>query len=171
MLDGFLGFRRRADGVELPPRLPRDRPELAVNRIRFLNLRFRIAVSRHQREIQTEGRAAEPLWLRSPEGPWRRTRRGLDGNPMSGHPGWWTRAGPCGGWPGHRVECRSGSGQRAGKIDSNDETSRRLQTGVWPVAARGLHDRRVDSGCRPSGRAATRSFRTAAGFGPTGPSG
>lgn len=86
MLDGFLGFRPRGDGFDLHPRLPRDWPELTVDRIRFQDLTLRITVSKSRIQIQTEGRAAEPLRLRLPEEPWRASWLDLEGQPLSGHP-------------------------------------------------------------------------------------
>jgi hypothetical protein len=71
MLKGFLGFAPRADGFTLNPRLPSDWPELTIDRIRFQNLTLRIRATRDSIEIRKEGTAAEPMFIRLPEGKWK----------------------------------------------------------------------------------------------------
>ena len=79
MLNGFLGFAPRADGFKLDPRLPKDWPELAVDRIRFQNLTLRIRATRQMIEIHKTGEAAEPLFLQLPEGDWKASLLRADG--------------------------------------------------------------------------------------------
>ena len=86
MLDGFLGFRPRGDGFDLQPRLPRDWPELTLDRIRLHGLTLRVTVATNRIEIATQGRAEEPLRLRLPEGAWRAAWYDEAGRPLSGHP-------------------------------------------------------------------------------------
>jgi uncharacterized lipoprotein YddW (UPF0748 family) len=82
MLNGFLGFAPRADGFKLDPRLPKDWPELRVDRIRFQNLVMRIRATNDTIEITKEGALTEPLFLQLPEGDWKATLLGQDGSPL-----------------------------------------------------------------------------------------
>src|ERR1019366_10766229 len=82
MLNGFLGFAPRADGFKLDPRLPKDWPELTVDRIRFQNLVMRIRATNDTIEITKEGALTEPPFLQLPEGDWKATLLGQDGSPL-----------------------------------------------------------------------------------------
>jgi len=81
MLKGFLGFAPHADGFALNPRLPSDRPELSVDRIRFQNLTLRVRATRDAIEIHKEGDPDEPLFLRLPEEKWNANWLTQDGSP------------------------------------------------------------------------------------------
>jgi uncharacterized lipoprotein YddW (UPF0748 family) len=80
MLNGFLGFAPCGDGFKLNPRLPKDWPELSVDRIRFQDLTLRIRATRGAIEIHKDGPAAEPIFLRLPEGGWKATLLSEDGS-------------------------------------------------------------------------------------------
>jgi len=67
MLNGFLGFTPRADGIKLDPRLPSDWPEFTLDRIRFQNLVLTIRASRKAITIYKDGLREEPLRLRLPQ--------------------------------------------------------------------------------------------------------
>jgi hypothetical protein len=82
ILYGFLGFAPRADGFKIEPRLPKDWPELAVDRIRFQNLVLRIRVAREFIEIHKEGAASEPMFLELPKGQWKASLFREDGSTL-----------------------------------------------------------------------------------------
>jgi hypothetical protein len=83
MLNGFLGFAPRADGFQLNPRLPKDWPELVVDRIRFQNQTLRIRATREAIEINRTGVSpvpvTEPILLQLPDGAWKATLLREDG--------------------------------------------------------------------------------------------
>jgi len=80
MLNGFLGFAPRADGFKLNPRLPKDWPELTVDRIRFQNLVLRVRATPDAIEIHKQGPAPEPLSVQLPGNGWRATLLREDGS-------------------------------------------------------------------------------------------
>jgi uncharacterized lipoprotein YddW (UPF0748 family) len=85
MLNGFLGFAPRADGFRLNPRLPKDWPELTVDRIRFQDLVLRIRATPDAIQIGRAGVSPvpeEPLFLRLPEGAWKATLLREDGSAL-----------------------------------------------------------------------------------------
>ena len=82
MLNGFLGFAPRADGFKLNPRLPRDWPELTVDRIRFQDTVLSIKAKRDTIEISNQGSSTEPLYLHLPEGRWEATLLRADGSAL-----------------------------------------------------------------------------------------
>jgi hypothetical protein len=79
MLYGFLGFRPRGDGFELNPRLPSEWPELAVEPIRFQNLRLTLRATRDTIEIHKQGLTDEPVFLRLPRGDCKAATLNADG--------------------------------------------------------------------------------------------
>jgi hypothetical protein len=83
MLNGFLGFAPRADGFKLNPRLPKDWPELTVDRIRFHDGVLRIRATREAIEISRTGVSpvpSEPLFLHLPESGWKASLLREDGS-------------------------------------------------------------------------------------------
>jgi len=71
MLLGFLGFQPTGDGFLLHPRLPREWPELSIDRIRLHDRVLAVTVRRDSIDIRVEGHSEEPLWAVLPEGEWR----------------------------------------------------------------------------------------------------
>ncbi len=70
MLNGFLGFRPRADGFRLDPSLPQDWPELQISRVRFQDSVVRIKAAPKAIEVWREGDTATPIRLTVPAGEW-----------------------------------------------------------------------------------------------------
>jgi hypothetical protein len=68
VLNGFLGFAPAGDGFSLNPQLPRDWPELTVDRIQFHDLVLRIRATPDAIEVWKQGGADEPVWVKLPEG-------------------------------------------------------------------------------------------------------
>ena len=80
MINGFLGFRPRADGFELNPRLPKDWPQLEVTRIYLHNVVMDVAASEAEiRVITREGQSEQPFFIYVPAGKWRVSYTDLDG--------------------------------------------------------------------------------------------
>ncbi|HOX62361.1 MAG TPA: family 10 glycosylhydrolase [Verrucomicrobiota bacterium] len=80
MLKGFLGFAPHADGFQLNPRLPRDWPELTVDRIQFQGRVWRIRATPEAIEIHKQGPGTEPLFLRLPGDGWQAALLRADGS-------------------------------------------------------------------------------------------
>lgn len=59
MLSGFLGFQPGGDGFAIDPKLPKDWPSLAINRIRWHEWTLAISVEKVAAQIQFEGPAAD----------------------------------------------------------------------------------------------------------------
>ncbi len=72
MLNGFLGFRPRADGFDLDPRLPKDWPEFTVTRIHFHRNILEITIRGSSVLIKASGPAEENPTVRLPEEKWRK---------------------------------------------------------------------------------------------------
>jgi len=70
MINGFLGFRPRADGFEIYPRLPKDWPKLGITRIHFHRLLLDITASATTITVSGKGRHHEPLFVYLPVGKW-----------------------------------------------------------------------------------------------------
>ncbi len=79
VLDGFLGFRPRADGFELRPQLPDTWPSLTVTRIHFRQLVLDIAVDRQSIAIEAHGDGATSLSVYLPRGTWQVAHEHSDG--------------------------------------------------------------------------------------------
>jgi hypothetical protein len=79
MINGFLGFKPRADGIELNPNLPKDWPEFTLDKVRWQQLVFTIRVSPKVIELRKQGEREEPMFLRLPEGKWKATWLGDQG--------------------------------------------------------------------------------------------
>lgn len=77
MLDGFLGFVPLGDGFKLELRLPRDWPELIIDRISWHEEILSIRATHNSVEISRQTPAAAPLapnaicWICLPRGDWR----------------------------------------------------------------------------------------------------
>jgi hypothetical protein len=80
IINGFLGFRPRADGLELNPRLPKDWPQLEVTRIHLHSVVMDIVASEAEiRVITREGQSEQPFFIYVPVGKWRVSYTDLDG--------------------------------------------------------------------------------------------
>lgn len=73
MINGFLGFKPYADGFALNPKLPKDWPELTLDKIRFQSLTLQVRAAKNLIEIRKTGVRDEPMFLRLPEGKWKAT--------------------------------------------------------------------------------------------------
>ena len=84
MLYGFLGFAPRADGFKLNPHLPKDWPELTVDRILFQGLVMRIRATPEAIDIVKTGGSCrtEPIYLQLAPGKWKATFLREDGSPL-----------------------------------------------------------------------------------------
>jgi hypothetical protein len=71
MLNGFLGFAPRSDGFRIEPRLPRDWPELTIDRIRWHDLTLRVTATPTTIEVEKQGSTDEPVFVLLPAGRWR----------------------------------------------------------------------------------------------------
>jgi len=80
MIFGFLGFRPRADGFELDPKLPKEWPELRVTRIHFQRLTLDITAAQSKIFIRAEGEEEDEINIYLPRGKWQGTRLARDGN-------------------------------------------------------------------------------------------
>jgi len=80
MINGFLGFKARADGFEIDPKLPRDWPELRVTQIRFHRLVLDLTADAHSVTIAAACKAPEPLLAYLPIGQWRCSYLDVNGN-------------------------------------------------------------------------------------------
>lgn len=80
MLDGFLGFTPHGDGLTLNPRLPKDWPELSIDRIHFHDLVLSVTATHDRVEIRRQdGQSEEPWYVRLPDGEWKAERLGGEG--------------------------------------------------------------------------------------------
>ena len=80
MINGFLGFKPRADGFELNPRLPKDWPQLEVTRIHLHGVVMDVAASETEiKVIAREGQSEQPFFIYIPAGKWRMSYTDLDG--------------------------------------------------------------------------------------------
>jgi hypothetical protein len=80
IINGFLGFKPRADGFELNPRLPKDWPQLEVTRIHLHSIVMDVTVSETEIKIMTrEGQSEQPSFIYVPAGEWRVSYTDLDG--------------------------------------------------------------------------------------------
>lgn len=79
MINGFLGFAPRGDGFALNPRLPKDWPELTLDKIRYQTVVMKVRAMGDVIEITKEGRVDEPVFLRLPTGNWQATALGETG--------------------------------------------------------------------------------------------
>jgi|LSQX01.3.fsa_nt_gb hypothetical protein len=70
MIDGFMGFKPYSDGFSINPRLPRDWPELKIDRIRFHESVLAIRVTNKEVEITNDVRSDIPTIIRLPKGNW-----------------------------------------------------------------------------------------------------
>lgn len=71
MLQGFLGFNARFDGFDLNPKLPKEWPELSIDRIYYGNLTLGVTVRPQEIEIvRVVGESDDPDLIRLPEGQW-----------------------------------------------------------------------------------------------------
>lgn len=80
MINGFLGFKTYADGFALNPRLPKDWPDLTLDKIRFQQLVFKVSASEKKIELRKEGERDEPMFLRLPDRKWKATWLRDDGS-------------------------------------------------------------------------------------------
>ena len=71
MLNGFLGFAPRSDGFRIEPRLPRDWPELTIDRLRWHDLTLRVTATPTTIEVEKQGSTDEPVFVSLPAGRWR----------------------------------------------------------------------------------------------------
>lgn len=72
MLTGFLGFSPTADGFRVEPRLPKEWPELTIDRIHHHDLILTVRASRDTIEVRREpGGPGAPSFVRPPAGKWR----------------------------------------------------------------------------------------------------
>jgi hypothetical protein len=76
MLKGFLGFAPKEDGFLIDPHLPKDWPELTINKIRFQNKVLEVRASHKSVDIRQSGRSLGPCFVYCPhpekEGSWQR---------------------------------------------------------------------------------------------------
>lgn len=82
MLDGFLGFVPRGDGFSLAPRLPREWPELSIDRIAWHDRVLWVRAGRDWIEISAQrlpgaAKSDEICWISLPNGKWRVATRGV----------------------------------------------------------------------------------------------
>ncbi len=73
MLNGFMGFKPRADGFKIDPRLPSDWPELTIDHIRFQNMMLTIRATHDTIELRKTSSQPldEPMDIYLPEGNWK----------------------------------------------------------------------------------------------------
>ncbi len=83
MLKGFMGFEARADGFKLSPRLPKDWPELSIDRIRYQDQLLTIRATPKEIEIRKMGSGPDTVFLRLPERKWQATLLDTNGAPQS----------------------------------------------------------------------------------------
>lgn len=96
MLNGFLGFTPTGDGFRINPRLPRDWPELTVDRIHLHDLVLAITARPGEITIRQEGGTASgPSLVELPVGEWRATFVDESGRETSNR---LPRGGPEDGW-------------------------------------------------------------------------
>jgi hypothetical protein len=70
MLNGFLGFKPTPDGFRLNPLLPKDWPELSIDRIHWHDLVLRVRATKDIVEINSEGHTDEPCFVCVPGDDW-----------------------------------------------------------------------------------------------------
>lgn len=71
MLNGFLGFAPTADGFRIDPRLPKEWPELTVDRIRLHDQILSVRAARGSIEVRREpGTVSETCCIHLPAGKW-----------------------------------------------------------------------------------------------------
>jgi len=70
MFYGFLGFKPRADGFEINPRLPADWPKLGITRIAFQQLILDITATADTITVVGKGRRYDPMFVYVPAGKW-----------------------------------------------------------------------------------------------------
>ena len=73
MLAGFLGFSATPAGFRIDPKLPKDWPELTVDRIRWRGLTLEVRASKDSIRVEREGIADAPVEVQIPAGRWRVT--------------------------------------------------------------------------------------------------
>ncbi len=71
MLDGFLGFKARADGFEISPNLPGEWPELTITRVHLHRSVIDLKCSNDSIQISGEGPPDELLKVYLPGGRWK----------------------------------------------------------------------------------------------------
>ena len=71
MINGFMGFKPRADGFEIKPQLPEDWQELEITQIYFHNLILNIKANRSIINISCKGKSDSPLFAYVPYGKWK----------------------------------------------------------------------------------------------------
>lgn len=79
VFDGFLGFRPTSDGCAIRPNLPRQWPELTVDRIHVHNVVLKVRATSTSITIDGQGYADAPFMIEVPPGPWRLEYRGTAG--------------------------------------------------------------------------------------------
>ena len=82
MINGFLGFKPYADGFALNPKLPKDWPELTMDKIHWQQLVFTIHATSKVVELRKQGERDEPMFVRLPEGKWKATWLQADGSTL-----------------------------------------------------------------------------------------
>jgi len=86
IIDGFLGFRPRADGFEIAPQLPSNWPQLTVTRIRFHEFILDITADQQSITVTAHGKQLGPLSAYLPVGKWLVTYRDRDGRTIRQSP-------------------------------------------------------------------------------------
>jgi hypothetical protein len=70
MLDGFLGFKPRADGFEINPKLPKDWKELEINQIYLHDTILDIKVTKDTITVKVKSEPEQPFYVYLPSGEW-----------------------------------------------------------------------------------------------------
>jgi hypothetical protein len=83
LLYGFLGFRPTLDGFSLDPKLPRDWPSLAIDRIGWRDAVLAVEASRDRIQIRFDRKPARPFTVTPPSGRWTFQQRDAKGKPTA----------------------------------------------------------------------------------------
>ncbi|MFQ3549173.1 MAG: glycosyl hydrolase family 65 protein [Armatimonadota bacterium] len=71
VIEGFLGFTAKPDGISINPNLPSNWPELKIDRIRFRNLILEVSVKENIIEIKYLGDSNYNYAVYLPKGKWK----------------------------------------------------------------------------------------------------
>jgi cellobiose phosphorylase len=70
MLNDFLGFKPRADGFEIDPKLPKDWKELEITQIHLHNIILDIKVTNDTVIVIAKGELEKPFYIYLPSDEW-----------------------------------------------------------------------------------------------------
>lgn len=80
ILNGFLGFKPRADGFEINPKLPEDWDNLEITQIHLHNLILDIKVTKGTISVEAKGNIEQPFYIYLHSGEWNVKCHDIDGN-------------------------------------------------------------------------------------------